>query len=350
MGRDLTHRLGQLIVYVGFICAGLITLVPGRHAQPWVIAWWYFLALVVAAFAHQAAHAFAVHLIGERVLAIEVGTLGTLARFEIGSVPVRLHLILFYGGRVVFRGRQLPVQRQIAIAAAGPAANVLLAACCLALPLQPLWRIYIAVMVLAFGLLDSGREGDLGILADGFVLLRARARLRCEAEIQRLLADPGWYDRPDAFTRLVEGYRLDLPGARDLADQAKGNPDVLLALCAQQWPLPDKPDFHDVMVVLILSSSFAEMVDVPGDIADLAAERIEWAIACIDKEYPEESEISAKWLMTHLIPEYSSLREVAELSRTALAETRLRHGSASLPLSRLWHPPLRAGGQLPVSR
>jgi hypothetical protein len=106
---------------------------------------------------------------------------------------------------------------------------------------------------------------------------------------------------------------------------------VLLALSAQQWPLPDKPDFHDVMVVLILSSTFAEMVDVPGDIADLAAERIEWAIACIDKEYPEESESSAKWLMTHLIPEYSSVREIAELSRTALAETRLRHGSASLP-------------------
>lgn len=330
MGRDLTHRLGPSIVYVGFICAVLLVL--GRHEQPWVILW-YFSAIVVAAFAHQAAHAFAVHLAGERVLAIEVGTLGTLARFEIGSVPVTLHLMLFYGGRIVFRGRQLPVKRQIAIAAAGPAANVLLAACCLALPLQPLWRIYIAVIVLAFGLLDSGRKEDLGILADGFVLLRARARLRCEAEIHRLLGDPGWYDRPDAFTQLVNGYRLDLPGAHDLVDQAKGNPDVLLALSAQRWPLPEKPDFYDVMVVLLLSSSFAEMVDVPGDIADLAAERIEWAIACIDKEYPEESDSSAKWLMTHLIPEYSSVREVAEISRAALAETRLRHGSASLRLS-----------------
>ena len=269
------------------------------------------------------------HEPGERVLAIEVGTLGTFAKFEIGSVPVTLHLMVFYGGRIVFRGRQLPVRRQITIAAAGPAANVLLAGCCLALPLQLLWRIYIAVIVLAFGLLDSGRIEDLGILADGFVLLHARARLRCEAEIRRLLADPAWYDRPDVFMQLVDGYRLDLPGARELVHQAKGNPDVLLALCAQRWPLPEKPDVYDVPVVLILSSTFAEMVDVPVGIVDLAVERIEWAITCIDKEYPEESDSSAQWLMAHLIPEYSSVRELAEASRTALTRTRLRHGPAS---------------------
>jgi hypothetical protein len=112
--------------------------------------------------------------------------------------------------------------------AAGPAADALVAPLCLLLPVPHWAASYLAIAVFASVLEDlaPGHLAD-GTSTDGFQLLRTPARLRADAAVRGLLADPGWQDRTDAGDILINGWRLDVPEAEDsLRELAKDPPGL----------------------------------------------------------------------------------------------------------------------------
>lgn len=253
-----------------------------------------FAAVFLAAFLagtvfHELGHAAAVRLVGERVLGIRLGDRGASVTFHLGQVPVSVGIgLLGGGGSVTYQSYRVSAPRRALVVAAGPAANVLAALCCLALPF-PRWEAsYLALAVLASAVADlaPARTGS-GHTSDGFKLLRIPAERRAAAEVRALLADPDWPDRADAHTILIDGFRLDVPEAEDCLRELSHQPDALLRMFMKPWPLPDRPEPDVTHLVHVLSWKVLAFSNPPADAADLAASRLEWVLDHLDKEDPD---------------------------------------------------------------
>jgi hypothetical protein len=251
------------------------------------LAAWLLAAFAGGTIAHELGHALAVRLAGERVLGIQLGGQFAHVTFNLGTVPVSVGIGL--GGSVSFRGHRLSAARRGVVAAAGPAANVLVAPFCLLLPV-PRWEAaYLALGVLASGLADlaPGSAAD-GISTDGSRLWRTRARLRADAEVRELLENPNWQDRPDAADILINGFRLDVPEAEDCLRELAGQPQELLRLYLKPWTLPGKPEPDVTHIVHVLSWKVLVTGELSAETADLAASRAEWVIRHLDDQYPDK--------------------------------------------------------------
>jgi hypothetical protein len=166
---------------------------------------------------------------------------------------------------------------------------VLAAPFCLLLPV-PRWEAaYLALCALASGLGDlaPGSAAD-GTSTDGFKLWRTPARLRADAEVRRLLADPDWQGRADAADILINGFRLDVPEAEDRLRELTRQPEALLRLYLKPWTLPDRPEADVTHIVHVLSWKVLATGDLPAATADLAASRAEWVIGHLGREYPDK--------------------------------------------------------------
>jgi len=143
-----------------------------------------FIGLIV----HELGHALAVRWAGERVLTVTLGGKLLATTFHVGAVPVSVGLGL--GGSVSCRTHQLTAGQRAAIAAAGPAANVLVAPLCLLLPVPHWEAAYLAIALFASALQDlapAHRAG--GVQSDGVMLFQTPARLRAgAAELDRAKA------------------------------------------------------------------------------------------------------------------------------------------------------------------
>jgi hypothetical protein len=251
-------------------------------------------AVLLAAFLagtvfHELGHAAAVRFAGERVLGIQIGGTFASVTFHLGQVPVSVGIgLLAGGGSVTYQSNRVSAARRALVAAAGPAANVLAALCCLALPV-PRWEAsFLALAVLASAVADlaPARTGD-GHTSDGFKLLQFPAERRAVARVRALLADPGWPDHADAHAILIDGFRLDVPEAEDCLRELSHQPDVLLRVFVKPWPLPDRPEPDVTHLVHVLSWKVLAFGSPSAGAADLAAGRLEWVLDHLDKERPD---------------------------------------------------------------
>jgi hypothetical protein len=174
------------------------------------------------------------------------------------------------------------------VAAAGPAADLVIAPLVLVLPIARWAAVYFAVIMAASGLanLVPAKTED-GSLSDGVTLIRTRARSRAAADIRQLLAAPDWSHQPDAASRLINGWVLDVPAAEDCLKQLPDDRDALLRLYAQQWPLPKWPETESLNIVHALSWKVVAKPDVSARLADLAAARVEWVLGYVKKRDDE---------------------------------------------------------------
>jgi hypothetical protein len=289
--RRLPGELLPALIYFGVFYGGLWML---GISIPQNLAIWAIVALCASltiAFlagmvVHEAGHALAVRLVGERVLSITLGGRFASRTFSIGTIPVSIGLGL--GGSGTYPHR-LSASRNAAVLAAGPAASLLAAPVCLLLPV-PHWEAsFLAIAVFA-GALEDLAPGHLpdGTSTDGFKLLRTPARLRADTEVRGLLADPEWQDRTDAGDILINGWRLDVREAEDCMRELAKDPPGLISVYSKAWTLPDRPELEVVHIVHALSWKVLATGDLPAETADLAASRVEWVLDHLDRENPTE--------------------------------------------------------------
>jgi hypothetical protein len=312
MRQALARGLPNL-VFLALLFGGqwLLRIKSPPHQALWSQVAFVFLLLAAVAVeivAHELGHALAVRLVGERVLGIRLGGERARMTVHVGSVPVSVGLGL--GGSVRYRAHRLSAARRAAVLAAGPAANLLLAPLFLLLPL-PRWEAaFLALFVLASALQDLvPGSAPGGMSTDGAKLWRTPARLRADAEVRRLLDDPGWPDRSDAADILIRGFGLDVPEAEDALRELGADPGRLLPVYLKSWTLPDEPGPEVTHIVHVLSWKVLAAGDLPAQTADLAAARVQWVIDHLDRGHPDK-------------------RTPAHKAQHTLAVARLRQGRA----------------------
>jgi hypothetical protein len=248
---------------------------------------WLIIAFFVGMVVHEAGHALAVRLVGERVLSMTLGGKLVCRTFKVGTIPVSIGPGL--GGSVAYRAHRLSAARRAAVLAAGPAASVLVAPVCLLLPVSHWEASLLAIALFASALEDlvPGHLAD-GTSTDGFKLFRTPARLRADTEVRELLSDPAWQDRQEAGDILINGWRLDVPEAEDCLVELGDDPPGLLRVYSQPWTLPDRLELEVAHIVHILSWKVLAAGDLPPETADLAASRVEWVLEHLDRENPTE--------------------------------------------------------------
>jgi hypothetical protein len=281
VGRVLPYFAGLLAIYV-------LSPFP-RHLGAWAkvaVVAGLVAALLLGIVVHELGHLLAIRLAGDRPTAIHL--LGPPDRvvFHIGTLPVGLGIRP--RGRVEHPGRDLSATQDAVIAAAGPAADLLAAPLVLLLPIARWAAVYIAAMMAATGIanLIPAKTED-GRLSDGVTLLQAPARSRTSADIRELLAAPDWSLQPDAASRLIKGWVLDVPAAGEYLKQLPDDRDTLLRLYAQEWVLPRRPENEFLNIVHALSWKVIARPDVPTRLVDLAGTRVEWVLGHVDKREAE---------------------------------------------------------------
>jgi hypothetical protein len=266
---------------------------------------------------HELGHALAVRLAGGRVRAIRLFSPPALLTFHIGKLTVSFGLRL--RGQVEYPGG-LSVARDAVVTAAGPAAEALTAPLWLLFPIPRWLALFLTLISLTSGLRDYA-PGDDGYDSDGYKLFRFPARLRAEADICKLFATPDWTYLPDAGDRLVNGYRLEVRQAEDYVGELSAEPDMLLRLYAQPWTLPKRPERDALRAVHDMSWRVLLIPDVPTELADLAADRIDWAIENIDEDDDDANERRVNFKHTLAVARLRQARprQVRALCEDALA-------------------------------
>jgi hypothetical protein len=282
----LGDGLGKLVTYLAGLLAGYVLSPFPDHIGAWAfvalfagLAAAFLLGIVV----HELGHVLAIALAGEWPTAIHL--LGPPDRITFSVGALRVGLGIKPGGEVEYSGNGLSVAQSAVIAAAGPAADLVVAPLALLLPIPRWAAVYIAVLMAASGIanLIPAKTED-GTLSDGVTLIRARACSRATADISELLAAPDWSHRPDAADRLINGWIFDVPAAEECLKRLPDDRGALLRLCGQEWLLPEWPEMEFLNIVHALSWKLVAKPGVSARLADLAATRVEWVLGHVDKQ------------------------------------------------------------------
>jgi hypothetical protein len=211
------------------------------------------VVFVVGIVVHELGHVLAIRLAGRQPTVVHLlGPSHRVLTFHFGTVPVRVGFK--GGGRVEYPGDGLSVWQSALIAAAGPAAELVIAPLLLLLPVARWESDYFACCVAAWAIGNLiPAKTPSGRLSDGAVLLQVRARARAEPGIRDMLATPGWSSRPDAASRLIKGWVLDVPEAEQCLKQLPSDRATLLKVYAQDVPLPVSPATAYLKIVHALS-------------------------------------------------------------------------------------------------
>ncbi|HTX86026.1 MAG TPA: site-2 protease family protein [Streptosporangiaceae bacterium] len=296
MGAHRWLRLGDglstLLPYLAGLLAIYVLSPFPRHLGGWAgvaLIAGLGAAILLSTVVHELGHVLAIRLAGIWPTAIHLLGPPDRVTFHVGAMQVGLG-IKPGGGEVEYPGRGLSAAQSAVIAAAGPAAELVIAPLVLLLPIARWAAVYLAVIMAADGLsnLIPAKTED-GSLSDGVTLIRARARSRADADIRELLAAPDWSHRPDAGQRLINGWVLDVPAAEDCLKRLPDDRDALLRVYAQPWLLPERPETESLNVVHALSWKVVAKPDVSARLADLAASRVEWVLGHVDKRDDPEA-------------------------------------------------------------
>lgn len=281
----LGRTLGSLVPFCSGLLAGYVLSIP-RDLGAWglmALVAGFGAVFLLSSLVHELGHVAAIRLAGSRPTAIHLLGPPDRVAFHVGSLRVGLG-ISRPGSEVEYPGDGLSVLHDALIAAAGPAADLVAAPLLLLVPIARWAAVFSAVTMAAYGLanLVPAKTAD-GQLSDGVVLIRARARSRVSADIRELLAAPDWSLRPDAASRLVSGWVLDVPEAETCLERLPGGRDTLLRLYAQDWPLEQWPEPGLLNIVHVLSRKVVARPDGPAGLADIAGTRVEWVLGQVDR-------------------------------------------------------------------
>ncbi len=289
MGAHRWLRLGDglstlLPYFAGLLAIYVLSPFP-RHLGAWTIVALVAglgAAILLGIVIHELGHLLAIRLARDRPTAIHLLGPPDRVTFHIGTL--RVGLGVRPRGRVEYLGKDLSAAQDAVIAAAGPAADLVTAPLVLLLPIARWAAVYLAVVMAASGLanLVPALTED-GRLSDGVTLIRTRARSRAAEDIRELFAATDWSHRPDAASRLINGWVLDAPAAEDYLKHLPDDRDELLRLYAQEWPLPERPELESLNIVHALSWKVVAKPDVSAQLADLAATRVEWVLGHVNK-------------------------------------------------------------------
>jgi hypothetical protein len=280
-GAGLAWAAAVIVVTVAAVTSSTAGVFAAFAAGAWrgivVLLCCYVAAIVI----HELGHLCAARLLGVPVTGVYLGGPPALVTVRLGGV--RLGLGLLPRGRVTHRVPPSAGRRALIIAA-GPLANLVTAALALPLPL-PRWVSWpIALTWAGLGLaslIPRRPEGER--LSDGSVLMTIPGQRRAAVDLRRLLATPGWTERPDATDRLLTAFWRQVPEARHrfapLAVLLKrnGRIDDLLKLHAVDFRLADSPDGCTVTAIHVLEWMVVTLPRLGRPVIDLAARRLEWA-------------------------------------------------------------------------
>jgi hypothetical protein len=289
------QRLLSRIVALSIVVGGIITYrladrESGAHPVPSIgVFLGVFLgAGILVIVIHELGHLLAARACGFRVTAIHIGSPPALVSVKLGTVKVGLGVRI--RGRVAYAGRGSSGRRAL-VTAAGPLANLLVAAALLPWIAQA-WELTVTALFFAVGGLTNlvpGRTPS-GQSTDGLTLWQSlrvalvRARRRAEADLFLLLDQPEWHRREDAVDRLLVSYQSGVPEARRrwpqlavLLRQA-GRFDDLLRAHAVRIALPRAPQKALVSAVHRAEWEVLTIPNVPKKAAHLAARRVRWAL------------------------------------------------------------------------
>jgi Zn-dependent protease len=298
MGAHRWLRVGEALGTLFFYGASLLAIYVlspfPRHLGAWTIVALIAglgAAILLSTVVHELGHVLAIRLARVRPTAIHLLGPPDRVTFHVGALQVGLGIRP--GGEVEYPGRGVSAAQSAVIAAAGPAAELVIAPLVLLLPIARWAAVYLAVIMAADALsnLIPAKTED-GSLSDGVTLIRARARARAAADIRQLLAAPHWSDQPDAGQRLINGWVLDVPAAEDYLKDLPNDRDTLLRLYAQQWLLPERPERPEtelLNIVHALSWKVVAKPEVSTRLADLATARVEWVLGHLDKRDDPEA-------------------------------------------------------------
>lgn len=237
---------------------------------------------------HELGHVLAARACGFRVTAIHIGSPPAWVTVKLGTVKVGLGPRI--RGRVVHVGRGSSARRAL-VSAAGPLANLLVAAALLPWVWQA-WELAVTALFFAVaGLTNlvlgrslSGQSTDGLNLWQSLRVALVPARRRAEADLFLLLDQPGWHCREDAADRLLVGYQCGVREARRHWPQLAillrhaGRFDDLLQVHAVRIALPRVP--HKALVSAVHCAEW-EVLTIPGipkKAAHLAARRVRWVL------------------------------------------------------------------------
>jgi hypothetical protein len=279
------RALGSLVPFLAGLLTGYALPFP-EHLGAWAIVAVFAefgAVFLLASVVHELGHVVAIRLAGRRPTAVHLLGPPDRVAFHIGALRVGLG-ISRPGSQVEYPGDGLSVRQDAVIAAAGPAANLVVAPLVLLLPITRWAAVFFAVIMAADGLanLIPAETAD-GSLSDGVVLLRARARSLATADIRELLAVPDWSRRPDAASRLINGWVLKVPEALRCLKQLPDDRDTLLRLYAQDWPRKQWPQTEFLNIMHALSWKVVARPGGSARLADLAASRVEWVLGQVGK-------------------------------------------------------------------
>ncbi len=254
-----------------------------------IVAWIVIFlgAIVLAIVLYELGHLVVARALGFRVTAIHLGSPPPLVTVKLGSIKLCLGVRM--RGWVSYAG-PVPSARRVAVTAAGPLANLLVAAA-----LTPwagrVWQLAeVAVVFALFGLGNLVPFQRSGRSSDGLTLLRSLrvalipAGRRAEADLHRLLGEPGWEDQADAADRLLAGFRHGVPAARMrwtylvvMLGRA-GRVEDMLWVHASRVSLPRTPAPSSVGAVHYAEWVVLTVPGIPKRAARLAARRVRWVL------------------------------------------------------------------------
>lgn len=325
--------LAQVIIFAAFLAALGLQWRAGKGDPVAAVVILFFGYLLVRVI-HELGHAACCVVLGVKIRSISIALLPGSVRFRIGEVILSLG---YRGGSRVTRDAVPSPGRAMVIAAAGPGATLLAAVAALAVGkavstssdqrLAYGLAVICAADVVANLIPCRTRRGTF---SDGASIYRGPAKARADADVARLIADPDWIKREDALRRLLAADRLDVPAAWSrlpaivMLLRKDGRIDDLLKL-HERAPVPALPvarngaspttkklaSYFNALEWVVLT-----IPGLPAHAADLAAERMEWAL----RQYTEHDE---SWLAMEHTLALARLRqkrfaEVEPLSRPAL--------------------------------
>lgn len=284
---------------------------------------WRFLVLIpvgvaAAVVVHEMGHFLCARMLGVPVRAMYLGAPPGIV-FSVAAV--RIHVGLLPRGQVTHDPTS--PGRRSAILAAGPLANLATAGGALVLA-----RPYAAAGALAWIWAGIGTANLVPFRttarqwSDGANLIRAATRRQAAVDVQQLISAVDLGQRPGAVGGLLAGVRLGAPEAVHragvLAAQLSGAGRLKDLLAVHDMvPTPSgTPTDAQIQVVHVIEYMVLTIPGLPREVADTAAQRVEWV--CAHEHHPEH-QVAARTTLALARLRQHRFNEVEPLCADALA-------------------------------
>jgi hypothetical protein len=263
---------------VATVCTVVVWLVlilgPSIPRSEWIVV--VLAGLVTAILCHEMGHLLCARMLKVPVRAVYLGGPPALISFSAGRVLV--HLGLRLRGRVAHD--PAPVGASAAITAAGPAVNLMMAGIAVGVARHDEASVMLALIWGWLGIVNLvPLRTPTGRRSDGANLLRAIARRRDPAEVQAATSAVDRLERLDGLLTDQQPVETQQGWHGMLARlAAAGRVNGLVAI-RDRLKLQEDPATSYVHMVHEVEYHLLTVPGLPREIADIAAQRVEWVLA-----------------------------------------------------------------------